>query len=462
MLSAVTWRISPTWKGGSTPTGSFGAKGVRWFRRFLGEDEDRPIRHPIIPTRIGTRNMGISPKEQPEAVAATLLPSVGCPVGCNFCATSAMFGGKGHWIDFYRTGDELFDVMCQIERESATRSFFVMDENFLFHRRRALRLLELMERHDRAWTLYVFSSAGVIQSYSIEQLVGLGVSWVWMGVEGEDAQYSKLDGADTVALVRRLQSHGVRVLGSTIIGLEEHTPENIDRVIDRAVRHRTDFHQFMLYTPLPGTPLTTELAARGLMLDESECPLPDTHGQFRFNFRHPHLDPGSESALILRAFERDFAVNGPSMIRVIRTTLAGWMRYKNHPDPRIRRRYCREAKGLATTYAAVVAATKRYYRNNPALYTAMSELFRDLTGEFGWRSQVFAALGGPYVLWKIRQEQKRLARGWTYEPPTFYEINDAVAPEDRPTAVRCRYVVPETPEQPQEGPLPCLSTQACK
>ena len=102
-----------------------------------------------------------------------------------------MFGGKGKWIDFYRTGDELFDIMCQIEQSLGTRSFFVMDENFLFHRRRALRLLELMERHDKSWMLYVFSSAGVVKSYAIEQLVGLGISWVWMGVEGENSQYAK-------------------------------------------------------------------------------------------------------------------------------------------------------------------------------------------------------------------------------------------------------------------------------
>ena len=55
-----------------------------------------------------------------------------------------------------------------------------------------------------------------------------------------------------------LQSHGIRVLGSSIIGIEEHTPENIDEVIDYAVGHNTDLHQFMLYTPIPGTPLYAE------------------------------------------------------------------------------------------------------------------------------------------------------------------------------------------------------------
>jgi hypothetical protein len=429
-------------------------EGVRWFRRFLGEDPGRPIRHPVIPTRIGTRNMGILVKEKPADIAATLIPSVGCPVGCNFCATSAMFGGKGKWIDFYRTGDELFDVMCQIERSLANRSFFIMDENFLFHRRRALRLLKLIERHDKSWMLYVFSSAGVLRSYAIEQLVALGVSWVWMGVEGENSRYAKLDGTDTFALVRHLQSHGIRVLGSTIIGLEEHTPQNIAQVIEHAVRHNTDFHQFMLYTPLPGTPLHAETSARGLLLDEAECPLADTHGQFRFNYRHPHIPAGLESELIVRAFQRDFSVNGPSMVRILRTTLAGWRRYKNHPDRRIRRRFAWEVEGMATAWSAVVGAVKRYYRKDPALYAKMSGLLEEMNREFGWRSRLSAALGGPYVLWKIRQEERRLAQGWTYEPPTFYDVNDAVNPEDCPSASQCCYVTPQAvpPQSAEDSP----------
>jgi len=98
-------------------------EGIRWFRRFLGEDENAPCRHPVIPTRIGTRNLGMAVKDRSGDVAATLIPSVGCPVGCNFCATSAMFGGKGSFVNFYETGDELFDIMCGLERSLKARSF---------------------------------------------------------------------------------------------------------------------------------------------------------------------------------------------------------------------------------------------------------------------------------------------------------------------------------------------------
>jgi hypothetical protein len=273
----------------------------------------------------------------------------------------------------------------------------------------------------------------------------MGISWVWMGLEGRDSRYGKLRGTDAFALVRQLQSHGIRVLGSSIIGLEDHTPENIDEVIDYAVRYDTDFHQFMLYTPIPGTPLHAELSAQGRMKDESEYHVGDIHGQLIFNYRHPHIRDDLEAEMMLRAFQRDFEVNGPSIARIVRTTLAGWKRYKNHPDPRIRRRFAWESRELATTFSAVIRAMKRYYRKDPAMQAKMSRILRDLHGEFGWKSRLAAALGGPYVLWKTRREEKRLAGGWTYEPPTFYERNDFVeAPvsKDSPRAERCSYVAP--------------------
>ena len=119
--------------------------GVQWFRKFLGQDETAPVRHPVVYSGFGTRIMGVTLPEKPGDTAAILIPSVGCPVGCNFCSTSAMFGGKGKFVNFYETGDELFAVMRDIEKKLKVRSFFVLDENFLLHRKRALRLLELME-----------------------------------------------------------------------------------------------------------------------------------------------------------------------------------------------------------------------------------------------------------------------------------------------------------------------------
>ncbi|PIQ86989.1 MAG: B12-binding domain-containing radical SAM protein [Candidatus Omnitrophica bacterium CG11_big_fil_rev_8_21_14_0_20_45_26] len=398
--------------------------GVRWFRQYLGQPLETPINHPVSLSAFGTRTLGFNLKSDDKNTAAILLPSVGCPMGCNFCSTSHMFGGKGKFINFYETGDELFSIMCQIEEKLKVRSFFAMDENFLLHRQRVLRLLELMEEHKKSWALYVFSSARVIKTYTIDQLVRLGISWVWMGLEGKNSQYAKLTGIHTPDLIRELQSHGIRVLGSSIVGLETHTPENFDAVIDWAVSHDTDFHQFMLYTPIPGTPLYEEHKKKGDLLPQEELPYNDSHGQFRFNYRHRAIPPGKETELLRNAFRRDFEINGPSIARMIRTTLAGWKRYKAHVSERIRKRYEWEARSLAVTFAGAIWAMKKWYRKDRHMKEKLNGIFKDLRREFGWRTGILSRLIGGIEYAALKREAKRLAKGWTYEPPTICEKNE--------------------------------------
>ena len=421
-------------------------EGVRWFRQFLGESVDTPIRHPQIVSGLKTRTMGMNVMTRYGEVAAAVIPSVGCPIGCNFCATSAMFGGKGKFVNLYETGDELFGIMCELEKNLGVRAFFVMDENFLLHRKRTLRLLELIETNGKSWALYVFSSARVLQSYSMEQLVRLGVSWVWMGLEGKNSQYAKLASVDTLSLVRTLQSHGIRVLGSSIIGLEEHTPKNMDEAIEHAVSHATDFHQFMLYTPIPGTPLYAEHLAKGTLRDPGEYQEADIHGQLTFRHQHPHIKDGQESAFILKAFQRDFEVNGPSVLRIARTVLQGWRRYKHHTDKAVRDRYTWEARELVSTFPPTLWAARKWFRkSNPALSTKLTTLLNEIKDEIGLKARLMAPLAGRVVLSTLRREDRRLKAGRTYEPPTFYEMNEQMAPlvpPRKPVPALIKWVTP--------------------
>jgi len=404
--------------------------GVRWMRRFLGEDDSRPIRHPVVRGNIGSRIMGVALHDHPGDACATLIPSAGCPIGCNFCSTSAMFGGKGKFIQFYRSGDELFEIMCQLEQALHVKAFFVMDENFLLDKKRALQLLERIQEHDKSWSLYVFSSANVLQMYTMDQLVALGVSWVWLGLEGENSNYAKLAGANTLQLVRELHAHGIRVLGSSIIGLEEHTPDNIDQAIDHAVSHGTEFHQFMLYTPIPGTALFAELESKNALKSHVDVSIADIHGQLVFNYRHPYIPDGEETKYLLRAFQRDFETNGPSVVRIVRAVLNAWKKYRDHPDLRIRARFAHEASNLPMRYAGVLWAAKRYYRNDPRCVTQLNALLDELHNLFGWVSRLAAPVVGRYLYHMLRRQESMLQKGWTYEPPTFYEKNRVDGPRN--------------------------------
>jgi len=290
-------------------------EGISWMRRFLGEEEHAAIRHPSIVSGLQTRIMGVRLPQPRGGTAATIIPSVGCPMGCNFCTTSAFFGGKGKYVNFYETGDELFEVMCRVESDLDVHSFFVMDENFLLHRHRAKQLLDRMKQAGKSWELSVFASANAIRKYTMLELVELGVSWVWMSLESPLSTYGKLQGHDITQLTRELREHGIRVQGSTIIGLEHHTPKNIVDEIESAISYETDFHQFMLYTPVPGTPLHKEMAAEGRLLQDIE--FADMHGQYKFNFRHSAISGDDSKRFLDWAFWRDFERNGPSLLSFV-------------------------------------------------------------------------------------------------------------------------------------------------
>ena len=401
-------------------------EGIAWMRRYLGEDEHAPIRHPAIVSGMQTRIMGIRLPERKGGTAATVIPSVGCPMGCNFCTTSAFFGGKGKFVNFYENGDQLFEVMCQIESELKVQSFFVMDENFLLYRQRAMRLLERMKQAGKSWELSVFASANAIRKYTMQELVELGVSWLWMGLESPNAGYGKLQGTDMRQLTRELRENGIRVQGSTIIGLEHHTPENIAAEVERAISYQTDFHQFMLYTPVPGTPLYQEMAEQGRLLADVDPA--DIHGQFKFNFQHAAISRDDSKKFLDWAFWRDFQRNGPSLYRMCQTMLLGWQRYKNYPDARVRERFGREMKKLSHAYNASLWAMEREFgKVNQSVSEQIHRLRRDVEKEFPVVARITANLLGPVLLWSARREEKRLAAGRTYEPPTIVERSNWVS-----------------------------------
>jgi radical SAM superfamily enzyme YgiQ (UPF0313 family) len=395
-------------------------EGISWMRRFLGEDEHAPIRHPAIVSGLRERILGARLPQRKGRTAATIIPSVGCPMGCNFCTTSAFFGGKGKFINFYGTGDELFDVMSSVESKLKVHSFFVMDENFLLYRPRAMRLLERMKQAGKSWELFVFASVNAIRKYSMQELAELGVSWLWMGLESPHSSYGKLQGADLTQLTRELRENGIRVQGSTIIGLEHHTPENIAAEIEYAIGYQTDFHQFMLYTPVPGTPLYQEMAQQDRLLTQID--LADIHGQFKFNFRHAAISREDSKKFLDWAFQLDFERNGPSIYRMCRTMLQGWRRYKDYPDARVRERFAREMQKLRGVYSAALWVMERKFKEvSESVSKQIHALRKEIQSESPIKARLNAALIGPILLYLARREEMRLAKGRTYEPPTIVE-----------------------------------------
>jgi hypothetical protein len=210
------------------------------------------------------------------------------------------------------------------------------------------------------------------------------------------------------------------VLGSTIVGLEHHTPENIAREIEHAVSHDTDFHQFMLYTPVPGTPLYEEMVDQGRLLPGVD--LADIHGQDHFNFQHAAIPREQSKRLLDWAFRLDYERNGPSVYRLAKTMLEGWKKYRHDPDPRVRERIRDAGRGLRGGYGAALFAMEKYLRtSNVEVSRNIRALRKDMEHELGLFQRWANRIAGPALLWLARRDARKYPHGKQIEPMTFFE-----------------------------------------
>ncbi|OGD30260.1 MAG: hypothetical protein A2Y56_14245, partial [Candidatus Aminicenantes bacterium RBG_13_63_10] len=376
-------------------------EGIRWLRSYLGQDPDAPVFHPALPSAQLMKIFGVPLWGRSASI---LIPGLGCVNGCKFCSTSHFFGRT--YTPYLATGKELFQTACRITDERKMDDFFVMDENFLKDKTRAMELLAEMEAHGRYFDFSIFSSAEAVQAFGVENLARLGVKFLWMGVEckSQAENFEKNRGLDAKALIRDLRDHGVSVLASGILCMEHHTPDNIQIDIDYIVGLEPDLVQFMLLIPLPVTELYRDYQRRGLL--KTELPFEEWHGQKMLNFNHPHFPGDSAERWINAAFRKDYEVNSSSMYRLIETSFRGArnLASKAGSDPWLAER-ARRLRQRTIDYSPILAAIERFAANDRERRRAKA-LAREIESSFGPRTLLTRLGRKASVLmaaaWKLR------------------------------------------------------------
>jgi len=120
--------------------------------------------------------------------------------------------------------------------------------------------------------------------------------------------------------------------------------------------------------------------------------LADIHGQHKFNLKHSAISRDDFHRFLESAFQRDFERNGPSLYRICRTTMAGWKRYKNDSDPRVRERFEWEVRSIKTVYGGLLWAMERQLRRtNETVSQQIRALRKEIGREFGVVASVVSA-----------------------------------------------------------------------
>ena len=375
-------------------------EGIRWMREHLGQDPGAPIHHPSLRSTERASILGVPFLDTP---ASLLVPGVGCVNGCSFCSTSHFFGRS--YTPFVSSGEELFRTACRVADERGTDHFFVMDENFLKDRQRAIELLEAMERNQRFFRFHIFSSAEAITAFGIDNMVRLGVDLVWIGFESQSRQslFAKNTGIDPRILVRSLRDRGIAVLASGILCMEHHTPENMQSDIDFLVELESDLVQFMLLTPMPVTTLYQDHQKRGLL--RTDLPLQECHGQTKLAYHHPAFTGDEPEAWMKRAFRQDYEINSSSMLRMVDTAIRGY----EHLSSLANRDACLEARRRqfekqARIWRLILPAVKHHAVNarERRRVQELTERAERLFGLSAWERLAGFGTLGLSMLWKLR------------------------------------------------------------
>ncbi len=251
---------------------------LRWLDRDLDAIEEATVRRPdgtIARVRRGARKgtfrvpmprHELFPREgyrfsfARATPFATVLTDYGCPYPCTFCVIGTL-GFKTRPVA---------DALAEIDhvRALGIREVFFVDQTFGAQRSRAQELCRgLEERGDLSWT--AFTRPDTATDELLSAMKRAGCHTLILGVESADdarlAAYKKGYSVDEVrAGFLRAKRHGLRTVGTFIVGLPEEDAGSLHRTLDLALELDVDFLSLNMAVPRFGTAFRRQAIDLGL------------------------------------------------------------------------------------------------------------------------------------------------------------------------------------------------------
>jgi radical SAM superfamily enzyme YgiQ (UPF0313 family) len=193
--------------------------------------------------------------------------SRGCPYDCTFCSVIRMFGRRYRFKSVETTLKELKYVA------SVSKAIkFIVDDNFAADKNRTKEILRGMiaEGIKTRWTAQVRTD--VARDPELLRLMAdSGCHTLYIGFESINpetlkAYNKKQDLEDIISCIRKVRDHGIHIHGMFVLGADTDDVETIRGTADFATGNGIDTIQFLILTPLPGTPLFHDMMESGRLL----------------------------------------------------------------------------------------------------------------------------------------------------------------------------------------------------
>jgi radical SAM superfamily enzyme YgiQ (UPF0313 family) len=188
--------------------------------------------------------------------------SRGCPFSCTFCSVPGMYGHA------FRT-HSIERVLQELETHKGNLYTFFADDIFTANKKRVKELLRQMIARDLTpeWGAQVRTET-VDDPELLTLMRDSNCFNVYVGFESINPRTLKLfqkkqDLAKIERSIDRFHEHKIRIHGMFVVGSDEDDVETIDATAEFALKHDIDSVQFMILTPIPGSPDWDTLYSKG-------------------------------------------------------------------------------------------------------------------------------------------------------------------------------------------------------
>ena len=384
-------------------------EGISFMRELLGQSPEYEFKNPDVYSRahsfLGVPMMG---RKNPHIIIG-----LGCPYGCDYCSPSHHFGRK--YIRFMKTGEEIFREMKRMEKKFRSRTFgFIGDDNFLTDSKRAEELRELVVKSGKLYEIFYFASADKISKFGPERLAEFGTNIVWIGRESALIPEKKNAGVDLKELIDDLHRHGIKVVVSSMLLMEHHTPDNLWQDFEGHIELAPDFSMISLCSPMPGTPYYERMKEEGRLL--WQMPYEEWHGIKRQWIDNPNFSGTEGERIRDEAWQREFHELGPAAMRLIRTEMTGALHMRDSDSAQLRRR-AEQLKKRMPMYRAMLWAMQRL-APTPEMSDMIGEVLSEVEKNFGPVSLFEKLEGSGLLAFGKKEELKHRYLGDVIQPGT--------------------------------------------
>jgi len=201
-----------------------------------------------------------------KAKALPIATSRGCPFACKFCSVIPMFGRQYRFKSIERVIEELKAA------SSHKGHVFFIDDNFAANKKRTKSLLQAIidNKIKIEWSAQVRTDVAK-DTELLDLMKKAGCFAVYIGFESINpatlSLYNKGQGIEDIEnSIRAVKSHSIRIHGMFVLGSDTDDIETIRNTATFAKKLDIDSIQFMMLTPLPGTPVFEELKSSGRLI----------------------------------------------------------------------------------------------------------------------------------------------------------------------------------------------------